>query len=105
MQYQQPSITAVADHLPGQRVVLADGEDLGVIQRVIDSIRPEDGSEDHILAVQVDSPAIDVPAGAVFVPERAISFVTDDEVVLGTTAPWVTHYCLEEPPSESETSA
>ncbi len=102
MQYQQPCITAVADQLPGQRVVLADGEDLGVVQSVIDTIRPDDGEEDHILAVQVNSEETGVPLGAVFVPERVVSFVTDEAVVLGTTAPWVAHHCLVEPPSETD---
>ena len=100
MHYQPPCLTAVADQLPGKHVVLADGEDLGVIQGVIELIRPDGGEEDHVLAVQVDSDSVEVPAESVFVPERVVSFVTDEAVVLGTTAPWVAHHCLTKPPEE-----
>lgn len=102
MHYQAPSITAVADQLPGQRVVLADGEDLGIVQEVIDAAQSYDGSDDHVLAVRVDREDVDLPTGAVFVPERVVSFVTDEAIVLGTTAPWVAHYCRVEPPSEPD---
>lgn len=105
MHYQPPCLTAVADQLPGKHVVLADGEDLGVIQVVIDLIRPDDGEEDHVLAVQVDSDSVEVPAESIFVPERVVSFVTDEAVVLGTTAAWVTHHCRTEPPDELVTPA
>jgi hypothetical protein len=84
----RPSITAVAHDLPGHSVVLADGEELGVVADVIETA-VSDGAPAHALVVEVDAGTTDEPADPLLIAADGVLTVTDDAVVLGTTAAWL----------------
>jgi hypothetical protein len=97
---QRPSIAAVAHDLPGQHVVFADGDELGVITDVVQTSAADDAVPAHALVVEVDELATDTPADLLLISTEGILTVTDDAVVLGTTALWLDQHTVAEPESD-----
>ena len=99
MHSQRPNIAAVAHDLPGQSVVLADGDDLGVIVDVVETQGAADGLTAHALVIDLHETTTDTPADQLFISGASVLAVTDDAVVLGTTARWLDQHMVAEPES------
>jgi hypothetical protein len=103
MPHQKPNLADLASEVAGQSVVLADGEELGVVEGVI-SAPPHSAAQnpEHYLVVYVEQPlsVTHTPeATRLFIEDDRIHTVTADTVVLGTTAPWLTHHASTQPPT------
>lgn len=96
---ERPNIAAVADDLLGQNVVLADGDQLGVITDVVQTSAAPDSVPAHALVIDVDDATTDTPAEPIVISDESILAVTDDAVVLGTTARWLDQHMVAEPSS------
>ena len=98
MSNPQPlNIAAVAHELSGQSVVLADGDDLGVITDVVQTSVAANGVPAHALVVEVDDAMPDTPTDPVLISAASVLTVTNDAVVLGTTARWLDQHMVAEP--------
>jgi hypothetical protein len=102
MQYQKPCIASLAPSLPGHVVVMADGDEFGIVEGVVSTPRDEDAdSPEHFLVVKVEqsAPEQEVPQSTVlFIDDDTVHAVTEDAVILGTTTQWVSHHAITEPP-------
>ncbi len=84
------------DPSAGQHVFLADGEDIGVIDEIV---APPSRDTDAILVVRVDSRLFPADADHLFIPQQAVHSVTETDVIIGTTAPWVAAHHWTAPPA------
>src|SRR5688572_26375066 len=82
MHAQRPSIAAVAHDLPGQSVVLADGDDLGVITDVVETPDASGGVPAHALVIDIDHETTNTPSDPLVISGESVLAVTDDAVVL-----------------------
>jgi hypothetical protein len=89
MHLPPPNIARMTEQLSGHTVVLADGDELGVVADIIETPATTAHSTSHALVVQVAEPAADAPPEPLVVSGEAVLTVTDDAVVLGTTATWL----------------
>jgi hypothetical protein len=94
MHLHPPSIAPLADRLPGHTVILADGDEIGVVAEVVETPATVSNAPSHALVVQVDQPEDDTPSDPLVVSAESVLAVTDDAVVLGTTAPWLSQHEL-----------
>src|SRR5215204_5770601 len=94
MHSERPSIAAVAHDLPGQNVVLADGDELGVITDVVETSAATSGVSAHALVVDVNDTTTDTPVSPLLISGDGVVAVTDDAVVLGTTARWLDQHVV-----------
>ena len=99
MHSPRPNIAAVAHYLPGHNVVLADGDDLGVITDVVETLDASDGVPAHALVIDVHETTMDTPTDPLFISSESVLAVTGDAVVLGTTARWLDQHTVAEPES------
>jgi hypothetical protein len=98
MSNPQPlNIAAVAPDLPGQHVVLADGDELGVITDVVQTSVAANGVPAHAIVVEVDDAMPDTLADPLLISAASVLTVTNDAVVLGTTARWLDQHTVAEP--------
>ena len=100
MHAKRPSIAAVAHDLPGHNVVLADGDDLGVITDVVETPDASGGVSSHALVIDMHTSTTDTPVDPLFLSGESVLAVTDDTVVLGTTARWLDQHTVGEPESD-----
>jgi len=84
-----PNIARMTEQLSGHTVVLADGDVIGVVADVVETPDTTTHSASHALVVEVAEPAADAPPESLVVSGEAVLTVTDDAVVLGTTATWL----------------
>ena len=89
MHVPPPNIARMTDQLPGHTVVLADGDEIGVVTDIVETPATTGHSTSHALVVQVAEPADEAPPEPLIVSGEAVLAVTDDAVVLGTTATWL----------------
>ena len=83
----------------GQRVILSDGDELGIVEALVES---PDGDADPFIVVDIAETALTEEADRLYVPQDAVHLVTDDDVVLGTTARWLAQHHWDAPPSDAE---
>jgi len=96
MHVYHPRIGAVASDLPGQPVVFADGEALGVVTEVVATPASASHPASHALVVQAEHVSGEAQREPLLIPDATVLMVTDDAVVLGTTARWLDQHIVAE---------
>ena len=99
MEPQRPCIATVSAELPGQPVLTADGEEVGVVADVVKVAETDCGGVSHALVVKVEQEVPDLATNEVLIPDDDVLALTDHEVVLGTTMTWLPHHTIAEPPA------
>jgi hypothetical protein len=93
---QRSNIAAVAHDLPGQNVVLADGDELGVIMDVVETSAATIGVSAPAIVVDISDATTETPTESLVISGKTVVAVTDDAVVLGTTACWLDQHVVAE---------
>jgi hypothetical protein len=83
----------------GQRVILADGDEVGIVEALVE---PPDGNADPLIVVDIAETALPDETDRLYVPQDAVHLVTEGDVVLGTTAPWLAQHHWDAPPPDAE---
>lgn len=89
-------VPTASNELTGRTVVMADGDEVGVVEGVIAAAHAE--AEAHVI-VAVTATAT-VPSMQWSVPAHAIHTITETDVILGTRADWIEPHHWTQPPAD-----